>query len=581
LSFKTSIQDVLKDTSNSFSQIQKIVATLEVFSDLNIEYSSIINTMNILPLLINDIQSSMTGLVTQSLTSPLLPTESIEIEISENRQASISAAVIEPYMSKDGFNVIVTIPEFYKTFNIYAVNSLPFKPPSSSSYISFIEPQSFPVAVNIDNEFFNFNPALCHNKYSITVCAPHLTSIRRIAQTCSEAIVLKQNLNICIENAIILGKPYQSYTHKQVNTVRIFSPYPDTIEKVCKSQQNNTLVKISEGYTDIDSSKDCIIYTKELIILPPAKLVSTTEFKGIQIPNLEPEFRALMSDVHLTHNVNLTQLSADLNKLNSSLLKERLDLKKANVLLQQETAFKEISQIHNAFPKFNNLTAIESFKSASSYSTAFLIVLIAFLLIHCYCPCVTNNLLSMIKNVFRRVVSISLQIIRRIAAAVRQRMQNDTDNDSNTPPLISSNSSHSTDTHYAPHAPVIEQLERIKIENINSDIEWTITVDRNRARIVAHGDQTLYWDTVLQAAINEDRVIITSVEPPPSETIERFVQIIQTLPYPKFIKIGDSLCLQTNVNVKLDRSINKLVDRVTNSPLDGYNIPADYLIMQE
>ena len=65
---KQTLKTLLQDSGNALNQIQALAASLEIYSDVHMEYQSFLSLLSLLPYIIGDMKESITALITQQLS---------------------------------------------------------------------------------------------------------------------------------------------------------------------------------------------------------------------------------------------------------------------------------------------------------------------------------------------------------------------------------------------------------------------------------------------------------------------------------------------------------------------------------
>jgi len=611
---KQTLQALLGDTASATKQIQSLTAALEIFSDISVEFQTIFNIIDLLPELVRELHDSVTALASQSVTASLLPAEDISTKIPYHRRASLLAGHVKASITANAFTLVVTLPEFYPLFTIYAIKSVPFHPtPPDNYYMLKLDP--YPIAVNNEGTTFAFDPALCDTNNAITVCSPHLITLRHKPTTCSEALVTDKNeyANLCFQNVAIFKPATQSYIYvKSMSRIRIFSPYPDTLTHLCGLSVETNKTQMAVGYTDLTFFSDCTLKSSELTLLSPYPPVDINMIRvRSEMPDLTRTFDALQNSIETVHKINLTQLTEDYNKLTSLISHEIVDIKAVQPTLRKAAAIQSLSEFSILTPKLDEPDSLTTAVKVGSYLSVTAMFIILFLIMHCCCPNITTPIIEFIQAtviaVFSCLTACCTSVIKKgnftpLSNIPLLTPRSARRTESSAPPAspqqqapiavkFRKNKQQATAAERQPLASAYSNVQNQLAEATSASDDtrdimsldifsnrptptWKLITKGCRARLrIIYGDTAIFYDSLRNLCVDADGTINTTCSLPCPQTIEHLRQVISTMPHPTMIELNGVYHLEEDTSIVLDEIDNRLKDTVSRQILDGYNIP--------
>ena len=613
---KETLQALLGDTNDALQQVRGLTAALEIFSDISVEFQAIFNIIDLLPELIKDIHDSISALASQSVTANLLPSEDIGLKIPHHRRASLLAAHISAAIDADAFHIIVSLPEFYPVFTAYAIKTVPFHPTPPDNFYT-LQIDQLPIAMNNEKNLFQYNPALCESKNAITICSPHLITLKHKPTTCAETLLTNnnENIKICYETAAIFKPTAQSYIYMDnMSKIRLFSPYQDSLTHICGSiiRTNATIIEV--GYTDLKFKSGCTLKSAELTLVSPVPPVDTTDIQvESQMPDLAQSFDALQNSIQTVHSINLTQLTTDFNKLSEYISHEKIDFKSAQSVLKKAASMQALAEFSMLSPTLDEPDSLTTTVKVVSYMSLLGTLLLTILALHCCCPGLTTPIIVLAKRLITTLCACTVSCCQTFtkkrrfaqlptmpninlltprsmrrntgsAPPMSPRYQTPTVKFQNNPDSLESGiESHLLSTAYT---DVQNQLARASAlyestphttsqgASGNNEPNWEIVQNTYRARLrVKFGETQIFYNSIKNCCVDPDGTINTTCALPPKSLIKLLHMTVANLPHPPMISIDNSLRLAENTNVIFDDIDSLLIDNVSRQILDGYNLP--------
>jgi hypothetical protein len=404
---KQAIKIVLKEEQDVIMQIAQLTASMEIQSDISIEYAAFSNALSLIPHMLHEIEESLLAVTNQAIYPSLLPAESILRTIPFYSKQSILSATVSAAISSKMNTIEISVPEFINPFTVYYVKSIPFAHNTTDKIYATLKLENKYVAVDPAGSTFLYKPEMCTTKNTVTMCNPAMIEIHKEAQTCIEALMSPSQIGAekCIQAMKVEKVNQQSYIFKTESTIiRIFSPFPDKISTLCGHEMNQNAGTIREGYTDLSFKSDCVLYTSQLIIYSPFKpTIEETIQPLLSTPDLSMEIENLLSDIHEVHRINLTTLGQEFQALNIDIQNELVDISKVNDVLQRAANIKEITIFD---PTDIKLEKISESNTALKIVTWAVAILAFGLIIFCIVSCCPVQIFAMLKATFKAILSI-------------------------------------------------------------------------------------------------------------------------------------------------------------------------------
>jgi hypothetical protein len=404
---KQAIQKVIKDERDVIMQLAQLTTSMEIQSDISIEFSTFTNALTLIPHMLNEIEECLLAVTTQSIYSSLLPTENLLKTIPLYAKQSILSATISATINSKQNTIEISLPEFINPYTVYYIKSIPFAHNTSNRLYTYLHLENQYVAVNPSGNTFLYNPNLCSTKNTISTCNPAMIEIHKEAQTCIEALMSPslQGAKQCLKAIKVEQINTQSYIYKKdTSVIRLFSPFQDKISTLCNDKLNDEAGIIAEGYTDLSFKSNCILFTSQLVIYSPFKpTVEETIKPLLSTPNLSQEIEDLINEIQEVHKINLTTLGKEFEELNVDIQNELLDITKVTNVLEKAAKIKELTIFDPTDIKLEKISEPNTALKIVTWSVALLaFALIAFCIISC-CPL---QIFKMLKATFKGIFSI-------------------------------------------------------------------------------------------------------------------------------------------------------------------------------
>jgi hypothetical protein len=332
------------------AKLNNIVVSIEILSDVQIEFSSFQSMLALLPHLLEDIEHAVDSVTSQTMHSSLLPTESIKKKIPQQTVVSLLTPVIKAFMTTQKSYIEFKLTEYMPAFEIHNIIALPVVDfiHNSDHYLDF-DLQYDLVAINNQHETFIYEPGVCVENHGYNICPPQNIEIHLQPRYCAEALLQlsRDNLKICLQDMLISkNMNFQRYIFTQgLSRIRLFSPFKDTASTLCGSNFTKDVVQIQIGYTDIATNSECTVYTSQMKILSPVPPADDTEIKvDFFVPNMTMIMDTLMNEIEIVHAMNLSTLFEDMKTFDKDVLEEQTRITDVQTSLDKIKTIKELHE---------------------------------------------------------------------------------------------------------------------------------------------------------------------------------------------------------------------------------------------
>ena len=399
---KQAIKKVLRDETDLIMQLSQLTTTIEIQSDIAIEYSAFSNTLMLIPHMLEEIQESILAITTQSIYPSLLPIDNIKKYIPMYTRASILSATISAVTQASQPTVEMSLPEFQDPYTAYYLHTIPIAHETTNNMYTVLNLENRYVAVDATGQTFLYKPGTCTSKSTINICMPQMIQIHKnnAATSCCESILAPSELGAkhCLDSMQTLQIFKQSYIYiKEQTIIRLFSPFEDKISTLCNNVYKANAGNLTIGYTDLSFKHDCTLYTSQLVIHSPYTTITDETIKPLlSTPDLSMEIEALIKDIQLTHNINVTTLGSDLKQLNVDVNNELYDLQKVTEILRKASEIEELKIFDPTSIKLEKLSTSNEAMKLLTWSVAILALMFLICLIYSCCPLAIGTILKVI-----------------------------------------------------------------------------------------------------------------------------------------------------------------------------------------
>jgi hypothetical protein len=390
------LKQLLSDEVNMEDKLNQLTMSLEILSDVSLQFDLLIHNINLIPALLSESQSAVNAILSQTASIDILPLLRPEAHISLISLPSLSFISVSASVTMDGFFVVYSIPLIYDEFEVLRISSLPI--PISEKIGYELNIHNSVVAVNSKHYSFDFDSDRnkCRRNSNSYLCEGRVLNIHNNPSSCAEEIIFGNSTlgPICKDTISISKTKNQKYIFEHESGVIIFfSPFNDTMKFECEIESIHAAIHelfIPSGIHRLKFPQNCVGYSKQLVVFPNV-LSNSNEMvlsPVIDILNISDSIRTLSDEIEIAHDINMTTLHDHFDLFSNISNVESLSLREAII---RTNDFKTINKLNNYVPgqiDFVNPDSISTTTSILSYlvSIIFIIFLVLFC-IKCCLPC--------------------------------------------------------------------------------------------------------------------------------------------------------------------------------------------------
>jgi hypothetical protein len=389
------LTDLLREDASLSKQMSLLVKSLEVTSDIAIEFAVVQTILELIPVLIAECRETV-----ESVYTGVLPAD---VSVQALRSGSRAGMLPNTYHAEvvvfhDELSVLYYIPS-YVEFQIVHISFLPFTVKGSPTCFT-VSDHEYVVAVNLKGQFFEYDANDCVVTMQYSVCASDRIVVRTKPLRCSTHLALGSYSSlprVCRENLRVSSCKQQEFFRRD-ESVFLFSPYEDVLEVTCDELVFQE--RIQRGITHLNSSH-CTFQSAELYIMRvwnKAVVVPTNTTQGLAgvIYNID----TVLDDITTGESINLSNQTSLLKSLLAARETESMDLSAAVTELEK---FKKVDYLTN-YTLFNfqldNPLGLSSSVTGAYVTLAFILMLLP-ILCCCTCKCFRKAAQKLITNLFK------------------------------------------------------------------------------------------------------------------------------------------------------------------------------------
>ena len=407
------LTDIIRDEAAISKNLALLVDSLEILSDVQLEYQIVTTILELVPSLINNCRN----MVLDVLKNSILPEVSRKIlnkgKVSFKSLQHVQTGV---KITLGNISVIYQIPQFYPEYIIYRFEAIPFYVEGADTCHTLSE---YPRTMAVDEKgtVFDTDSAGCQMREGTHICNPDSVDLRVKKHSCWEMLTgtPTQVLPFPCINEIKIKNCNRQQSLRNNGKIILFTPYTDIVFINCKDDKYNYTVQ--KG-TTIFETHECSIRTSEMEIKVPlstAPAISLEDMSNDLIGDIS-DLSETFKDIYVGAGLNLSRIDSDIKQYLESENKKSADL----IGIQGELdKFKTVKKLQN-FTIFQvDLHKPGSFSNAISgaYVAIIFISIAIFILCCCTCTCckqILELILKMVISLWRILKFMSVQIFRCI-----------------------------------------------------------------------------------------------------------------------------------------------------------------------
>jgi hypothetical protein len=372
------LSDLLSEDASISRQLATLVRSLEVVSDVNVEYAVIASIIELVPVLLGECRTMV-----HSLYDGILPNEIFQEmwRVSKISKETTRHIHSEVWVQHDLTYIVYYVPD-YTEYAVVHMAFLPLRMGENGACVR-IRKDPYIAAIGFDGQFFDYGMNECVTSADSIFCSPDRIAVRVRPKTCVERLAVgsfRQLPGQCLRELKLTICDRQEFFRMEDRTY-IYSPDTDTAILECAGKQSR--LQLEPG-TSVVNATGCTISTSELFIQGIGRVRNEIFMSSSDIISAVSGLESVLDDVTVSKTVSLVNQTAFLSSYLETSKAESVDLEKATEELKK---FKSIESMSN-YTLFNfdmDLPLGMSNAVTGAYmGLAFLMFLVSFL---CCCTC--------------------------------------------------------------------------------------------------------------------------------------------------------------------------------------------------
>jgi hypothetical protein len=542
-----SLETLLSDESELAKQLATLSKALEIMSDVDIQFASVMSAIDQIPFLIQELETLTMSVVNQRLTSSMMPlTLQHHFSLPSLVHAEISASV-----TPKGFVIRYKVPEITTTFEVIELRTLPF--PLGKELFGKIKLENSLVPISKEGYSFLYYPGTCVEKDSTIMCNPRQITVHSQPITCAEQLAFKPPSipEVCQSTIQAVIPQGQSFIYQDsAPLVTIFTPYDDTVTVSC-DYMNSTVTKhnVTIGLNTFQLPKLCKAISNELVIFATTTMTNGQIVPSVINVDITGQLLELADDMETLHSLNVTNLELDFAKFANLSGKTEQDLRTVTSELKR---FQSIEAMHKFDPlkiKWNEGMTVTNTVQALSYGFTFVLFIG---MISLCCKCCSCNICSLMFTAISKLVNGAFSCTKVIYTKCKSPSK---PKEVEPPKMI----------------PLDSILKEAKV------VSWQM--ERSQGRLILYAampDGNLYFNhlngKVEDAYGRELRGLNIQ---PSAEELMRYLQVLDNMP-PPILETGGPdghEFVVGNPNILFDRVNRKFYHAESGKLISGFKLP--------
>jgi hypothetical protein len=306
IALQNALDSVMTDEKSLIKQLSTLTKALEIVSDVDIQYSSIMSAIDQIPALLQEAENLIMSVVNQRISPSMIP-----LSIKRHYTLpSLMHAEMVALVTPKGYIVRYKIPEITATFEVIELKTIPF--PLGNNLFGKLKLESSLVPARKEGYSFLYTPDMCVEKDTTIMCKSYQVTIHAKPQVCAEHLVFNPATipNKCQDTMQIVIPKEQEYIYQStVDLITVFSPYKDTVTVSC-ARKNGTLTEhnIRAGLTNVQLPPSCKAVTSEMVIFAPQGTDNKITKMSTITWDMSDNLLSLADNFETVHGTNVTEL---------------------------------------------------------------------------------------------------------------------------------------------------------------------------------------------------------------------------------------------------------------------------------
>jgi len=571
------LKSLMQEEESMTEHMAHVIDALEVLSDVDIEYSSFMSTLAILPSIIDTVESQVLSVITQSVRPEMIPFGATNVSLARFGIESFALVDVKATVTVKGFSLSFSLPEISTPYTLTRVQTLPF--PLGNGVLQRFRIESDLVALNPQGYSFLYSAGTCPQVEKAIVCEHRQIELHARPTTCVEWLArdVQHVPKTCLLKSQILISDLQQYLyHENGYNVTVLSPYEDSATMDCRynaTTSSLTQLTLHEGLSLVLVPPGCKLLSTQLIIHSAA---TTAEFDG-KLPtsaklDLASEISTLSEYLEEIHMFNTTKLVSDFLDFASEVGVENADIDKVSTSI---SAFKQIKTMQGYHPLQITLEKPDAMSTTLTI-VAWAVVLLALIVsitccYMCCAPCKTC--IDAGCSATSCIFSGLYKVICCLKKAAKQKHE---DNESELD-LTEKSASRSTifslqKTRTRRHSTSTAATE---LESEDA-IYWRTQVKKDRVVLYASlPSGNIFYNLATGKVENADGNVLHDIKASPSlDKVNQALRKVKELPTPNIVIRDGKECLESDNSILYDRMRRSYRSRITGKIAGGFRLPS-------
>jgi hypothetical protein len=332
------LSDLLSEDASISRQLTTLVRSLEIVSDVNVEYAVVASIIELVPVLLGECRTMV-----HSLYNGILPNEVFQElwKVSKISNETTRHIHSEVWIQHDLTYIVYYVPE-YTEYTVVHMAFLPLRVGQNGACVR-IRKDPYVAAVGFDDQFFDFVINECVTDADSIFCSPDRIAVRIRPVTCAERLAVgnfQQLPGQCLREMKLAICDRQEF-FRVADRNYIYSPENDTAIMECAGTQKR--LQLGPG-TSVINATGCTISSSELIIFGIGGVKQEIFMSSSDVISAVSGLESVLDNVAVSQAVSLVNQTAFISSYLETSRAELLDLEKATKELEK---FKTIESLSN------------------------------------------------------------------------------------------------------------------------------------------------------------------------------------------------------------------------------------------
>jgi hypothetical protein len=344
MALQNALDAVITDKKSLIKQLSTLTKALEIVSDVDIQYSSIMSAIDQIPSLLQEAENLIMSVVNQRIIPSMIP-----LSIKQHfTLPSLMHAKMVILVTPKGYIIRYKIPEITATFEVIELKTIPFS--LGNNLFGKLKLESSLVPTSKEGYSFLYIPGMCVEKDTTIMCKSYQVTIHAKPQVCAEHLAFNPATtpDKCQDTMQVVIPKEQDYIYQSiVDLITVFSPYKDTVTVSC-AKRNGTVTKhnMTAGLKNVQLPPDCKAVTNEMVIFAPQGTDNKITKMSAITWDMSDNLLSLADTFESVQSMNVTELETSFTKYANLSGRTEVDFKLVASELQKFKHIEAMQQFH-------------------------------------------------------------------------------------------------------------------------------------------------------------------------------------------------------------------------------------------